>query len=152
MNVFDVYLKNSEKTHSPEGLIKAKGNTFYNSYQFFRDFGIPITEGRKKLKCYADIICRKYDLETFSNPISSRDNYAENSITEVKITFKTFARRMITFCNYQTPITACIISINNCIPVGVRVTGFDPVNCLEYGFFIHLNPDEWEWENREDAR
>lgn len=45
------------------------------------------------------------------------------------------------------PITACVVSINSCIPVGIRLTGYDPINCEEKGFFIHVNPIEWEWVN-----
>lgn len=50
------------------------------------------------------------------------------------------------------PITACVVSINSCIPVGIRLTGYDPINCEEKGFFIHVNPIEWEWVNQDDAR
>ena len=52
---------------------------------------------------------------------------------------------MIGFDNYMRPITACILSVDNRIPIGIKITGYDPIQCQEDGFFIYVCPQEWEW-------
>lgn len=75
MNIrgFDVYAENTYETYTPESKAKAKGNILYNSFQFNRDFGIPSEIGLMKFRLFAQILCMKYDLKCFENPLTSRD-------------------------------------------------------------------------------
>lgn len=55
---------------------------------------------------------------------------------------------MYSHSSYILPLTACIVSINNQIPVGIKLTGYNPVSCYEVGFFIHLACDIWKWPEK----
>jgi hypothetical protein len=49
------------------------------------------------------------------------------------------------------PLTACIVSVNNEIPVGVKLTGYNCITCFEVGYFIFVPHGSWRWpEKREE--
>jgi len=56
---------------------------------------------------------------------------------------------MLLHKNYIYPITACIISVNNHIPVGIKLTGYNPILCYEVGFFFHIDHEVWRWPEQE---
>ena len=55
---------------------------------------------------------------------------------------------MIKFGDYYTPITVGIMSVNNTIPIGLKVSGYDLSMCVEISFFIYLFHKDWEWPNK----
>lgn len=79
---FQVNVENTYETHTPQGKSKAKGQMLYNSYQFFRDFGIPSHIGIAKFRCFCQILCQKYEIKSYENPLTTNDKeiYQQNSI------------------------------------------------------------------------
>lgn len=46
------------------------------------------------------------------------------------------------------PITLCVVSVNNEVPVGLRLSCYSPSLCVEYGFFIHIAHHQWKWPSQ----
>ena len=68
-------------------------------------------------------------------------------MVEMRLTFKTSLRKMVNYQDYYSPITITLITINNEIPVGIKVSLYDQIICQEAGYFIRIYPANWKWPN-----
>ena len=95
----------------------------------------------------AEMFSQKYELKSYENPLSMTDleTYQENSMVEMKFTFKTFLRKMVKYQDYYSPVTITLITINNQLPIGIKVSLYDQIICQEAGYFIQIYPSEWKW-------
>ena len=74
-------------------------------------------------------------------------DYSDNKIKEICFNFHCFKVHFTQMDNYLSPITASIVTLNNQIPIGLKITQYDPSNSTNKGYFIHIMPEDWIYHN-----
>lgn len=59
------------------------------------------------------------------------------------ITSKSYKRRLILFEDYYIPVTIEIVTINNEIPIGIRIIAYDSANFMFMPHFIYVFSKDW---------